>query len=834
MKKIALITLLLIFLIPIPGAGQHAMQGVVMSEESKDPLSAVFISARKNGKIIGNTYSGDDGSYLLNCPSQPDSLSFSLMGYKLFKCPANARPNPVFLVLAPFQLKSSGIKAPAVEVSGDTLSYQLFAFRQDGDRTLAEALVRMPGFSVSNNGTIYHDGRAISQFYIEGMDLLGGRYSIATNSIDPRDIAQVQVFRHHQKVKALKDLESSDRSAVNLVLKSTAKGTWARYLELLAGGAKDRFIHELAGTGAYFTPFGQSLLNLQSTSSGKSVTQILNDHFSPGGFLVLPHENDAQLSGALSPAWEQWPIPEETRAAIISSALTGNYLKKIDSLSTHRFWLDIAREQIEESYVKEHLIETESASAHYVEKKDAQDKRWFFSGGFLRETNNPAYFLSSKLTFSGAIKDHADALSGTNEISQQYRLPAVKAEYLLNYTKVKSPSKIFKVETRNILSYKNQQLFLGKDATLPEQRLEVFRYEGDHYIQLPFTGAKYYPLSLRTLYSRINGFNVGSIKIGLSPSVIKRFKKLQLSAGAPIGIKFVSSGDIVLDTSPYLSLDWAMTSRWSLSNTTSFSHHGSDEEDLYAETLIKNYRTRETKGALTKLSQYQESLSLKYSDLVSLRYGAVGLSLSGSWRDHSMQSDYTSNYSSFILIPELTSVSSWNFFAKWERNFGVDRLILRADVSAGRQEESLFLMGEKLRYPSTVIGGNLSFSTRPFSWLFLEGTVHPSYMRPDKTESTLFTAQFSGKIKVIPLPSFILQLEAFHYMQKGSSLSGIDRPWCSFKAQYSFKRMTILVCADNLLSATVYTNQVHPAFQTQYYSVPLRPFQCSIGLRASF
>lgn len=835
MKKVAIVSILLFFLIPIPGAGQqYLVKGLVLSEGSKEPLPAVFISARKNGKTIGSTYSGDDGTYLLKCTSEADSLSFSLLGYKLFNCSVDARPNPVILVLSPLQLKSSGIKAPAVEVSGDTLSYQMFAFKQDGDRTLAEALVRMPGFSVSKNGTIFHDGRAISHFYIEGMDLLGGRYSIATNSLDPEDIAQVQVFRHHQKVKALKDIESTDRSAVNLVLKSTAKGTWARYLEVLVGGAKDRFIHELAGTGAYFTPTSQSLFNIQSSASGKSVSQILSDHLSPGGFLVLPHENDAQLSGVLSPAWEQWPIPEDMRIRMLSSALTGNYLKKIDTLSTHRFWLDITQEHLDESYVKEHLIETEAASAHYVENKQAQDKRWYLAGGFLRETNHPAYFLSSKLSFSGTIRNHVDAFSGTHETSQQFRLPAIKAEYTLNYTKVKSPSKILKIETRNILTYKDQQLFLGNDAAAPDQKLEVFRYEGNHFFRLPFPGAKYYPLSIRTLYSRINGFNVGSFRIGISPSILKRLKNVQLSAGIPTGVKFVSSRDIVLDTSPYLSLDWALTSRWSLSNSTSFSYLGSDEEDLYAESLLKNYRTRETKGALTRSAQYQESLALKYSDLVSLRYGSIGLSINGSWRDHSMQSDYSSNHSTFALIPEQTSVAFWSIFAKWERNIGIDRLILRTDLSVGRQDESIFLMGEKLKYPSTVIGGNLSFSSRLFSWLFLEGNFHPSYSRPDNADASLFSAQVSGKIKIVPLPSLILNLEAYYYLQKGHDKSGIDRPWCTFDAQYSFRRITVLFCADNLFSATVYSNQIHPAFQTQFFSVPLRPFQCRAGIRVTF
>ena len=41
-------------------------------------------------------------------------------------------------------------------------------------------------------------------FYIEGLDLMKGHYGIATNNIDPNNIATVQVLENHQDIKALK------------------------------------------------------------------------------------------------------------------------------------------------------------------------------------------------------------------------------------------------------------------------------------------------------------------------------------------------------------------------------------------------------------------------------------------------------------------------------------------------------------------------------------------------------------------------------------------------------------------------------------------------------
>lgn len=42
----------------------------------------------------------------------------------------------------------------------------------------------MPGLTVNDDGSIEYQGTKINKFYIEGMDLLGGKYAQASDNID--------------------------------------------------------------------------------------------------------------------------------------------------------------------------------------------------------------------------------------------------------------------------------------------------------------------------------------------------------------------------------------------------------------------------------------------------------------------------------------------------------------------------------------------------------------------------------------------------------------------------------------------------------------------------
>ena len=153
---------------------------------------------------------------------------------------------------------------------------------------IADVLRKMPGIEVAKSGEIRYNGQPINNFYIEGLDMLDGRYGQATNNIAPQDVASVEVMENHQPIKALKDIVFSDRAAINLRLKPHAKARWTGTLRGGAGWSPALW------NGALFAmrigARGQSMVNLKTDNTGQnpsaeterlSVEDILNGEYVP-------------------------------------------------------------------------------------------------------------------------------------------------------------------------------------------------------------------------------------------------------------------------------------------------------------------------------------------------------------------------------------------------------------------------------------------------------------------------------------------------------------------------------------------------------------------------
>ena len=126
------------------------------------------------------------------------------------------------------------VKAPPVIQKGDTLRFFMGQFATGTDLSLEDGLKRIPGITVSEDRAVSYMGRNISQFYIEGLNLLGGRYNLATRNIPVDQVTGVEVLRHHQKNKVDKN-ELTNDVALNIRLSEKAKLKPFGTYELRAG-----------------------------------------------------------------------------------------------------------------------------------------------------------------------------------------------------------------------------------------------------------------------------------------------------------------------------------------------------------------------------------------------------------------------------------------------------------------------------------------------------------------------------------------------------------------------------------------------------------------------
>lgn len=175
-------------------------------------------------RILAYSYSQPDGSFILECPQGPQQeflLTTSPLGYEPYrqKIPAQTQQTEILLKESSLTLREVKVISSPIRRQGDTISYYMSNFHRPQDRNLADVLARMPGIHVQSDGRVQYDGKPINRFYIEDMNLLGERYSLATQNLSPSDIAAVQVYENHEPIKMLRDRSQTEQAALNIKLK---------------------------------------------------------------------------------------------------------------------------------------------------------------------------------------------------------------------------------------------------------------------------------------------------------------------------------------------------------------------------------------------------------------------------------------------------------------------------------------------------------------------------------------------------------------------------------------------------------------------------------------
>lgn len=305
-----IVTLVTLIVLPLMMQAQAVIEGTVRGKDNAD--EGVYLTVMPKGatNILGYADTDNKGHYKLIFTCEADSVVVTVGGLaigKQVKVVSNSSQQLNFLVEEQsIQLKEVSVKADKIQQNGDTINYLVGGYQQQGDRVIGDVLKRMPGIEVSQSGGIKFNGKAISKFYVEDMDLLQGRYGLATNNINAQDVATVQVLENHQQVKALQGKTFNEDVAINLKLKDSAKGTVAVNAMLGGGGQQvgswgfrslplsetqavigqnPLWTAELISM--YFTKRQQNMALYKGNNTGDDVSAELTQHYSDINSVIL-------------------------------------------------------------------------------------------------------------------------------------------------------------------------------------------------------------------------------------------------------------------------------------------------------------------------------------------------------------------------------------------------------------------------------------------------------------------------------------------------------------------------------------------------------------------
>ena len=288
----------------------------------------VLIYKKATENIITYNITDNNGDFSITFPSSYDEvdLQVTCMGYEtITETIKNKSITKNFsLIEKVFDLKEVIVKTSPIRQKGDTIKYFVNSFSKEQDRSIGDVLKRMPGIEVLSDGKILYQGRPINKYYIEGLDLLEGKYNLANENLPFKEVTQVQILENHQPIRALDSLKFSDQAALNIKLKNAYTFTGQARL----GSGFSPLLWDANITPILFTKKKQMLTTYQANNTGDNVASQLKKHTIED--LLNQFENNSEKTEWLG--IQQLTTPNFSEKRWLDNnihLLSGNYLHKL-------------------------------------------------------------------------------------------------------------------------------------------------------------------------------------------------------------------------------------------------------------------------------------------------------------------------------------------------------------------------------------------------------------------------------------------------------------------------------------------------------------------------
>lgn len=275
----------LILVLPIcfNSFAQNIISGKI-SDTIGQPITGanITLSKKYQPQILSFTFSDSKGAYSLKCVNSLDSIEINVtvVGYASTKMMILNLPQVLNFILTEKEtiLPTVVVKPIPIFNKGDTTIYNVSSFSNKQDRLIGDIIAKLPGIEMDGNGQIKYNGKAISNYYIDGLDLLEGKYNIANQSIPYDLVDQIQLIDNHQPIKVLDSFTTPITPALNIKLNDKGKNRLIGKGKVGIGLTPTLLDNEL--TFLKFKSNVQLISSYKYNNTGLSLTNELNNNIS--------------------------------------------------------------------------------------------------------------------------------------------------------------------------------------------------------------------------------------------------------------------------------------------------------------------------------------------------------------------------------------------------------------------------------------------------------------------------------------------------------------------------------------------------------------------------
>ncbi|WP_149913336.1 carboxypeptidase-like regulatory domain-containing protein [Sphingobacterium cavernae] len=406
------------------------ISGKVIDYETKKSLQAITVLLKSyENKIITFKSTNKEGEFVLQTSKQIEGIYLEInhLGYKKKRHDLINKGQTQIIELeeSTILLEDVEVKSkPRIQQVGDTLAYNVSSFAQDEDRSIGDVLKRMPGIEVSESGQIKYQGKAISNFYLDGDDLLKDKYRIGTKTIGHKLIQDVEMISNHEHMKVLKNRRYSDDVALNLVTKDEAKISVSGQAKIGIGLPKQ---YDMELNSVMFNKKYKGLNVLQGNNIGNELKGDLIGFNSSSLLSRLgrtPINNLLDLGTVGNP-----PIQRAHYLMNNSVGFNANNLYKFKKDWTLTINIQGVLDKSSKEFFGKTTYFTEGGDISFDEKQHALEKEWVGSFNASFAKNIEKYYFNNE--FAWEIENaHANASIFSNnssfELNRDYLIKGFK------------------------------------------------------------------------------------------------------------------------------------------------------------------------------------------------------------------------------------------------------------------------------------------------------------------------------------------------------------------------------------------------------------------------
>ena len=869
MRRKPFLSFLVLTMIITDAAAQTKLNGTVTTTKSEALADvSVVLMPKGSDNVIGFTFTDDDGRFTLETAAGTDSLTLKVFGLNVEQVSrdiANRSQTVDFTVGEKVtELREVVVNEQKMWGGHDTINYAVSAFASEKDQVIGDVLKKLPGIDVKESGEITYQGKGINKFYIENLDLLQGRYGIATNNIAARDVATVQVLENHQPVRALEDVQFSDRAAINLKLKPEAKGTFSvnarvgmgAYPQPLPKGKGEMsLLRDVELAGMFFGRTFQNMTTLKSNNAGHDLTRELTQF------------NASSMPSAESYLSLRMPSPpgisKERWLRNDSHAATANNLFKIGtSAQLNVNIIGYTDKEDRESLAETTYLLPGTGTRTITEQMTSVRRTDLVEGEVRYNLNEKMRYANNYLRVAGQRQRSEGVILTPDRVEQSLSQPSLSIGDVFHYIHRTESGKGFETQTNvgyatspstlTVAGQHHQQMqtstltvnntfallsafMLGNIRLTPRVRI----YYQNQGMTSELTGQQVNESTGQQVFANDGVFQ--HFRGMMSADLSYQHQRVKASLSLPLTYNWLNYHDRLRDgpdkrlkkvwMQPSASLQYEPATGWTLNASAGQAYQTGSPSTLYSGYILRNYRTLTRYDSRIAFTVTQSArLNASYKDIFSMFFAGAGVHYSRNKSEVLYGQNFAEGNSlmaTTTMIELPTTSQRVSLTGDISKGFDWKKLLLKAGVEYATGT-SQYLQQDVV---ADVISDGMSATgalsvqlTRLllFNWNVAFGT-NRSYtlggerLRPIRSCTNRFA---------LNLPLFSgFDMTLAHELYYSSAVLGDDKTFSLTDAtvSYRYKRVVWSLACGNIFNTRSYVTAYHSAINTYYSAYAIRP-----------